>query len=328
MPEPRTVATIGVFDGVHVGHAAILARARSIADAGGGGGRVAALAFDPHPLATLAPERAPTRLTTFKRRVGLLREAGADDVQRLAPTPALLSLSPQIFVERLVKEQRPAAIVEGADFRFGKGRAGDAEALRTIGARLGVAVEIVEPVEIDLDDQTVARASSTLIRWLLSAGRVRDARRALGRLYELEGVVVEGDKRGRTLGFPTANIQPEALVPADGVYAGLATDAQARWRLAAISVGTKPTFSGDARAVEAHLLDWDGPLDSYGWRTRVRFAAHLRDQARYASVDALTAQIERDCTRVRAVAAQEQALERALGGEAAVAESICAGSGS
>lgn len=297
MPGP-TVVTIGNFDGVHVGHAALIAHARALA---GERGRVIAMAFDPHPLARLRPHAAPARLSTFAQRREWLRAAGADDVALLAPTDDLLALAPEAFVERVVRDWAPVAIVEGPDFRFGKGRAGDVGTLARLGAQRGFACEVVQPVEATLSDQTVAPASSTLARWLVARGRMRDASAVLGRPYEMVGAVVRGDRRGRTIGCPTANLESELLAPADGVYAGSGRLADGRIFPAAVSVGTKPTFGASACAVEAHLIGWAGPLDEgtpeYGWELRLSIGHWLRDQARYDSVDALVEQIARDVSR-------------------------------
>lgn len=304
----RSAVSIGTFDGVHAGHAALLAEARRLAS----GGRVIALAFHPHPLTTLRPDAAPAMLTTFERRVELLRAAGADEVIRLEPTPDLLSLSPEAFVERVRAEHRPDVFVEGPDFRFGRGRAGDVEALRALGRSLGFDVLVIEPVEVVLTNQVVVRASSSMARWLIARGRVADAERILGRPYELDGTVVPGDRRGRVLGYPTANLETPCLVPADGVYAGLAwvpgaisTGGQAARGAragsgmpAAIHVGTRETFDDPRRTVEAHILDWNGPLD-YGWPLRLSFVAYLRDQVRFDAAAGLVEQIRRDVRRTR-----------------------------
>jgi riboflavin kinase/FMN adenylyltransferase len=300
------VVTIGNFDGVHAGHAALLARARQAAPPGT---PVVVLAFDPHPATVLRPEAAPPRLTTFAQRTELLRRAGADAVIRLEPTPSLLSTEPDEFVRRLVAEHAPAAIVEGPDFRFGRGRRGGLDLLRSMGAAMGFAVEVVEPVVAVLSDHTEVVASSSIVRWLVANGRVTDAARVLGRPYSIVGRVVRGDRAGRTLGYPTANVRTECLPPADGVYAGRARLADGREFTAAISVGVKPQFDGRARLIEAHLLlpgrpgtnraDW-APLPGlpeYGWPVEVEFTTWLRDQARFATIDELVAQIGRDCGR-------------------------------
>jgi len=313
MSRPRSVITIGNFDGVHVGHAALIARARATADASGVPARVVVMTFDPHPLSVLRPEDAPERLTTIEQRAALLEKAGADEVVRLEPSKGLLGLSPAEFVAGLVRDHAPLAIVEGADFRFGKGRAGDLALLAKLGLRHGFSVETVAPqVEVALWDHTVVTASSRLVRWLLRGGRVADAATVLGHAYEMIGTVVQGDRRGRTIGYPTANIRSECMAPADGVYSGWAALPDGRRMAAAISVGTKPTFPGAGRAVEAYLLDasreaaaggGSGPaiagLAEYGWTIRLAIEHWVRDQVRFESVGALLEQMARDCERVR-----------------------------
>lgn len=304
----RTVVTIGTFDGVHAGHAALVRRARELADPAAAS--VAALCFDPHPMESVAPAKAPARLTTFADRSNLLREAGADVVVRLEPTGELLSQSPESFVRGVVRDLAPLAIVEGGDFRFGRGRAGDLDVLRGLGRALGFEVHEVQPVEVVLADHTVARASSTLCRWLISNGRVRDAAAVLGRPYSLPGVVVRGDRRGRTIGCPTANVSTECLAPADGVYAGVGILPDGREFPAAISVGTKPTYGEHRRCVEAYLIGAPRPgddaamisgLPEYGWDLRLRFDHWLRDQVAFESTAALVEQINRDLRAIHAL---------------------------
>lgn len=297
---------MGNFDGVHLGHAALLQRAREVAD--GCGGCVVALSFDPHPITALRPGAEPARLTAFAQREGLLKRAGADEVVRLSPTPELLGQSPEEFVLGLLSRYSAVAMVEGEDFRFGRARVGDIDTLLSLGERHGFGVEVVAPVEATLTDHTVVVASSSLTRWLLSQGRVRDAASVLGRAYELEGEVERGDRRGRRIGYPTANMRCECVLPGDGVYAGRAVLEDGRCFAAALSVGTKPTFEGLARAMEVYLLDApvceDGSgaiegLDEYGWRMRVTFEGWVREQVRFESVEALVEQMGRDCARVR-----------------------------
>ncbi len=304
---PKSIVTIGNFDGVHAGHAALVRRARTLADKDGG--RVVVLSFDPHPVSILRPDAAPERLSTFAQRERLLKACGADEVVRIAPTKDLLAQSAVEFAEWLASEHRPGVIVEGPDFRFGHKRLGDVELLARMGAQLGFRVEAVPPIEVELGDQTVVTASSSITRWLVRHGRVEDAARVLGRAYEIEGVVVRGERRGRTINMPTANIEAVHLAPADGVYAGLATLPDGRVFAAAISVGTKPTFTdATERVVEAHLLDCprDGDciegLDEYGWTARLAYTRWLRDQAKYDSIGALLEQMNRDCERVRELA--------------------------
>ncbi|MBX3405881.1 MAG: bifunctional riboflavin kinase/FMN adenylyltransferase [Phycisphaeraceae bacterium] len=312
----RSVLTIGTFDGVHAGHRALLERAATMAErCATGRARVIALAFDPHPLEALAPERAPARLTTWPQRERLLREAGAEEVVRLEPTPALLSLSPAEFIEQLARDYRPAGIVEGTDFHFGAKRAGDIEMLRSLGAAHDFVVDIVDQVQCALNDHTIAPASSSLVRWLISRGRVSDAARILGRPYRMDGIVRRGDRRGRTINYPTANIESPCLAPADGVYAGRAHLPDGRLVAAAISVGTKPTFDGRDRAVEAYLMDADASatgrsgawdtlpgLPEYEWDVGLEFLAFVRDQVRFDTLEELLAQMARDCEACRAIA--------------------------
>lgn len=300
-----TVVTIGNFDGVHRGHATLIERARALA---GPAGRVVALSFDPHPKSVLAPGTEPERLTTFSQRIARLREAGADEVLRLEPDRALLGMSPEDFLEYVRASFSPIAMVEGADFHFGRGRSGHVEELRAIGARMGFAVEVVDPVEVVLHDDSIVTASSSIARWLLARGRVRDAAVVLGRPHEVTGEVVRGDQRGRGLGFPTANVRTEQVAPGAGVYACIAELPDGRTLPAAVHVGERPTIGDGLHRVEAHLLGlptsydttgdgWspiDG-LDENGWRLRLRFVSRLRDPIGFGSLDGLRAQLARDC---------------------------------
>jgi riboflavin kinase/FMN adenylyltransferase len=307
MPS-RTVVTIGNFDGVHLGHAALLREARRLA---GTGGRVVALVFHPHPISVLRHDQSPAMLTTFETRGELLRQLGADGVIRLDPSAALLALTPEAFIDRVIAEHHPVAIVEGSDFRFGKGRAGDVESLRSIGRAKGFEVAVIDPVETELSDQTIVTASSTIARWLASRGRVVDTGRVLGRWFEVTGTVVRGDRRGREIGYPTANLETECLIPADGVYAGTARLPDGREMPAAIHVGPRATFDNEERTVEAFILNWRGPLsdgwagaEEYGWPLRLSFIAWLRDQARFDGVGPLVEQIKRDVERAADIVAR------------------------
>lgn len=315
MPAAATALTIGNFDGVHAGHTPLVRRARELADREGRG-RVVALVFDPHPAAVLRPEAVPARLTTFEHRSELLLERGADEVVRLTPTRELLSRTPEQFVRGLVELYRPAFVVEGDDFRFGKGRAGDIRTLTELGRGLGFEVETVAPVEVALGDHLIVRASSSIVRWLLLQGRVRDAALVLGRPYELSGTVVKGDQVGRQLGFPTANLDTACLIPSDGIYAAVAELPDGTLAAAAVNVGSRPTFNGSGRRAEAHLMqlgaEWGasrapslGNLPEYGWPLSLSFLAWLRDDARFESVESLVEQIRRDCDRVNRVLALE-----------------------
>ncbi len=299
--DPVTAITIGNFDGVHRGHAALLRRCRALA------ARVVVMAFDPHPAAVLAPGKEPARLTTFARRAELLRQLGADEVVRLDPADGTLGLLAPDFIARVVERHKPSWFVEGPDFRFGKGRAGDIDTLRELGERHAFGVDLVEHVDADMADGSVVRVSSTLVRWLVQHGRVSDAAALMARPHELAGTVTRGDRLGRVLGFPTANLSNEGgvMLPADGVYAARAITPGGRSAIAAISIGVRPTFAGLDRRVEAHLLSDDGGkwtpapgADEYGWPLRLELVAWVRDQVRFAGREALVAQIERDCRRV------------------------------
>lgn len=300
----RTAITIGTFDGVHNGHAAIVRAAR---EAAGAGGRVVALCFDPHPVTVLRPEATLARLSTFRQRRHWLRAAGADDVIPLEPTVELLGQTPEAFLERIVAEHAPGSIVEGNDFRFGRDRTGSIRTLERLSATLGYDALVVDDVEGSLADGTVVRISSSIIRWLLGAGRVRDAARLLGHPYVVCGPVVPGDGRGGAdLGMPTANIDPCQALPADGIYAGRATGPDGRRYAAAVSVGTKPTFGDNPRVCEAHLIGLDPDADEYGWTMRLEFHDWLRDQIAFEGVDHLVGQMRRDVAHVREAMADDE----------------------
>ncbi|MEN0019457.1 MAG: riboflavin biosynthesis protein RibF [Planctomycetota bacterium] len=304
--NPPTAITIGNFDGVHAGHAALVRRARTFA---GDAGRVVAMAFDPHPAAVLRPGSEPPRLTTFDQRASLLREAGADEVERLDPASGLLDLPARDFIATVVRRWSPGLFVEGPDFHFGRGRDGNVSVLTDLGREFGFDIAVERPIEAALSDQTVVRASSTVIRRLLSHGRVADAWAVLGRPYRLSGEVQRGERRGRTIGFPTANVAAGTMLPGDGVYAALAIVGD-RWWPAAVNVGARPTVEGTSRTVESHLIaaktrdDEPAAIDGlpeYGWHVELRLVGWLRDQVRFPGLDALRAQLERDVERARRV---------------------------
>ena len=298
--------TVGNFDGVHVGHQALLSSARILA---GSGGQVVAVTFDPHPAALLKPLLAPPAVQTLQERRECLLKCGADQVHVINTTQELLAMSAEKFIAWLRAEIAFDCIVEGPDFHFGKDRAGDINTLRAIGLKNNFQVHQVEPVEVALGDASSAVASSSLLRWLLQNGRVHDVATVMGRAYQLTGVVEKGDQRGRTLGWPTANIATGArLLPSDGIYAGLATLPTGARKRAAISIGTKPTFGANARTVEAFLLDHKAPLDDYGWTLTLEFTRWLRAQERFDGVDALQEQMARDTQRTRQEISQEVVL--------------------
>lgn len=297
MSDRPSIITVGNFDGVHAGHRALVAAARRMAD--NVDARVVVAAFDPHPATALAPDRAPPPLTDRDQRTAALRSAGADDVAWLEPAlDGVLGLAPDAFIEQTVRDHNVVGWVEGPDFRFGHGRTGDIDTLRLAGERLGFGVGVIDPVEVVLRDKTVAPASSSLVRWLVTQGRMSDAALVLGRPFAVRGKVVRGEQRGRGLGFPTANIDAaDRLLPRDGVYGGHVQLPEGR-RLAAISVGTNPTFDGPARTFEAYLLDTDADL--YDQTLEVAVTRWVRDQMRFDAVEPLIQQMQRDVDHVRA----------------------------
>jgi riboflavin kinase/FMN adenylyltransferase len=301
----RTVVTIGNFDGVHLGHQHVVARAREVAERLRNG-HVVAVTFDPHPIAVLRPEHAPPTLTTIEQRAELLAAAGVDDVLVVPFTREVAGWSPERFVEDIVVGTLHASsVVVGANFRFGKRAAGDVELLHRMGAEHDF---LAEGIPLDGGPQVW---SSTYIRTCLAAGDVEGAAEALGRPVSVRGVVVRGDRRGRELGYPTANVPTETTaVPADGVYAGwlrrIGTDpdgAPTPGELlpAAISVGTNPTFAGKrTRRVEAYVLDRDD-LELYDREVEIVFVSRLRGMLRFDSVDELVAAMDDDVARARQV---------------------------
>ena len=300
-----SAVTIGVFDGVHRGHQRIVARAREVATAHQL--PLVVVTFDPHPDEVVRPGSHPPLLCTLRRRVQLMSELGADAVCVLPFTLEFSQLSPDEFVRTVLAERLHARhVVVGDNFRFGHRAAGDVALLAELGEKYDF---IAEGVALLTEDGV--RISSSLIRDRLTAGDVAGAAGGLGRPHRVEGVVVRGAQRGRTLGIPTANLEtpPHTAIPADGVYAGwLATldetglEAQ-RWP-AAISVGTNPTFDGQHRVVEAYALDRDD-LDLYGAHVAVDFAARIRGMARFDSVDELIAQMRIDIDEARALVATD-----------------------
>lgn len=271
--KPRSVA-IGTFDGVHVGH-------RRVLEAAIAAGRTpTVVTFDPHPRTVLGNQ--VELIAPLERRLELLAEAGIEDVLVVQFTLQLAGLEPEEFAEQTLRPIGAEVVVAGASFRFGRGRAGDLEALRRLGFE-------VRPVPL------VEGVSSSQIRELLRAGEIERAAQALGRPPELEGIVVSGDARGGTLGFPTANLRvdPNVLVPAYGIYAGFAQGTRT-----AVSVGTNPHYGGTERRVEAFLLDFDGDL--YGRRLVVELWHRLRDEQAFASEAELVEQIALDVEQTRA----------------------------
>ena len=274
----------------------------------GGGGKVVVLSFDPHPMMVLNPERAPLPIEPIGVRIDRLKRIGGDEVVVLEPTPEFLAMSSQEFVDFVIDAYRPKVIVEGHDFRFGKRRAGTPTMLREFASLRGVEVQIAAGVEVALTDQSVVKASSTMTRWLIAHGRVRDAGFVLGRAHELIGTVVQGDRLGRQIGFRTANLRTDSMLPCDGVYGAVVVLPDGTELGGAVNVGTRPTVEGTDRRAEVHVFDGDGkpwmPADDfpeYGWAITVRLIGWVRDQMRFASVDVLSQQLGRDVVRAKAM---------------------------
>jgi riboflavin kinase / FMN adenylyltransferase len=299
----RTVVTIGMYDGVHRGHqeliGAAVSRARAMRRP------CLLLTFDPHPAEVIRPGSHPAILTSMDRKAELVAELGVDAMCVLPFTPEFMRLSPETFTHTVLVEQLHAAqVVVGENFTYGHKAAGNVESLTVEGRRFGFAVEGVPLAGVDDDAVTI---SSTYIRACVAAGDMVSAARALGRPHRVDGIVVRGDRRGRDMGFPTANVEtpPFTAIPADGVYAGhLVTrdprSGASRERLpAAISVGSNPTFQGSRRTVEAYVLDFDGDL--YGEHVGVEFVQRLRPMAAFPDVDALLAAMTKDVEDTRQI---------------------------
>ncbi|WP_341928368.1 bifunctional riboflavin kinase/FAD synthetase [Nocardioides psychrotolerans] len=293
----RTAVVIGNFDGVHLGHRQVLSRARVLAD--DRGLQVVAVTFDPHPMAVLRPEHAPTMLTTIERRAELLAGAGVDAVLALPFDTSVAAWSPTEFVTRvLVDALHASAVVVGANFRFGSRAAGDVGTLVELGRQHDF---VAEGIALDAGPMVW---SSTYVRTCLAAGDVAGAAEALGHPYAVRGIVVQGDQRGRELGYPTANVPTDGLTaaPADGVYAGRLRRLDTGEELpAAISVGTNPTFDGERyRRIESYVLDRTD-LELYGVEVEVSFVDKLRGMAAFDSIDELLVQMADDVRRAREI---------------------------
>ena len=308
-----SVVAIGKFDGVHAGHRAVLERAKvdAAADA-----KVVAVTFDRNPLSLLRPELCPEDLIGVTQKLQLLAGTGIDATLMLRFDEALASLTPREFVERILVDALGArTVLVGTDFRFGRGGAGNPDVLQELAAELGFRVDVIGDVR-SLDSDR--RVSSTWVRDLLAQGDVETAARLLGRPHAVWGEVVHGAKRGRELGFPTANLSSdlEGFIPADGVYAGWLVDegrADAAQPLAAvrrttrypaaISVGSNPTFDDvTSRQVEAYVLD-ETDLDLYGRLVEVQFAMRVRGMVAFDGIDALIEQMSDDVVKVRTLLA-------------------------
>jgi len=298
-PLTRAVLTIGNFDGFHVGHQTMLRtvieRARALA------GVAAVYTFDPHPRKVLHPEQAPRLLTTFEQKRELLELAGVDVLIAEPFDLEFAKISPDRFVREYIHQRiHPLEVYVGYDFHYGRDREGSMRLLTETGPLLGFAVTIIPEVTVGGSD-----VSSTRIRDLLATGRVEEASTLLGRPFAIRGRVIPGDRRGRSIGFPTANLAPEnEVLPAAGVYAGemrmldVGDPAQGTSWPAVVNVGVRPTFR-DAQGflAEAHLIDWQGDL--YDRSVELDFRHRLRDERRFPGADALREQIARDVAQAR-----------------------------
>jgi riboflavin kinase/FMN adenylyltransferase len=286
-----SVVLIGVFDGVHKGHQSLLNRAKEIAD----GRSIIALTFDPHPTTVFAPDKAPTMLTTLADRVELLKIHNADQVAVMKFNEKFAAMSPDEFVETvLVKQLHASTIIVGKNFTYGHKAAGNVETLITSGLAHNFTVDVQE---LKADTEVI---SSSRIRALVTEGKVEQARELLSRPHRLDGVVVHGEKRGREIGYPTANLGNIAgqTIPADGVYAGWLTVGINFWP-AAISIGTNPTFEGDrGRQVEAYALDQEG-LELYDKSASIEFGWYLRPTLKFDGLEPLLEQMKKDCDKAR-----------------------------
>ena len=297
-PGQRSIVTIGSYDGVHLGHQVVIDQVRRVA--GERGARSVVVTFDRHPASVVRPESAPKLLTDTDQRLELLAATGLDATVVITFDERQSREEPSAFIERILVEALAAeVVVVGSDFHFGHGRAGNVDMLGSLGERFGFSVAPVDLLE--RPDDVAEPVSSTAIRRALAGGDVELAQRMLARPYEVRGIVVEGDRRGQTIGFPTANVEvPNAMcLPADGVYAGWYERPAAETHLCAINIGRRPTFYEHAEhsLLEAHLLDFDGHL--YGERAKVRFAHFLRSERKFDGIDALAEQLKHDVEHAR-----------------------------
>jgi riboflavin kinase/FMN adenylyltransferase len=292
-----SVVLIGVFDGVHKGHQLLLNRAKEIAD----GRNIVALTFDPHPMQVLAPDHAPTLLTTLADRVELLKIHNADQVAVLKFNEKFAAMAPEDFVKDvLVGQLSVSTIIVGKNFTYGHKAAGNVDSLIKDGQQFNFTVDVQ-----DLQSGEGEIISSSRIRNLVTSGQVEEARTLLSRPHRLDGVVVHGEKRGREIGYPTANLGDieGQTIPSDGVYAGWLTVGINYWP-AAISIGTNPTFAGErARQVEAYALDQEG-LDLYDKSASIEFGWRLRDTLKFDGLEPLLVQMKLDCDQARSLTEQ------------------------
>jgi riboflavin kinase/FMN adenylyltransferase len=285
---------LGVMDGVHLGHQAVVADARAIAEQTGV--RLAAAVFEPHPRHHFQPDAPPFRIQSAGQRVRALAAVGVEAVFELAFGPAMAALTKDEFArDELVGRLGVTHVSVGFDFRYGRGRKGDVESLRAEGAALGFGVSVVAPFMREGE-----KVSSTAIRACIAEGRMQDAALLLSRPWAIEGAVVRGDQRGRALGFPTANMALGDYVrPRFGIYAARADLGDGSLRAGVASCGVRPMYPSPDPLLEIHVLDFDGDL--YGRRIEVQLIGFLRPEARFDSAEALTAQMAEDAAAARAM---------------------------
>jgi riboflavin kinase/FMN adenylyltransferase len=296
-PQGETLLTIGVFDGVHAGHRYLLnqlrlrAAERSLLSG--------VVTFNPHPQSVLHPRSQVPWLTSLEDRVGVFKKLGVNMVTVLTFTPKIAQLSAREFISLIKKNLNMRGILVGPDFTLGRGKEGNIDMLRSLGSEMGFSVDVIPPFRIN--DEIV---SSTLIRRALSEGDMRKVARLMERYFYLEGKVITSEKRGRVLGFPTANldIKPQQALPGNGIYATIA-QVEGKHFPSATNVGTRPTFGTGEEMVETHLLNYKGNL--YGKNMRVEFVQKLRDEQRFPSSEELKAQIEKDIREVGAILAKD-----------------------
>ena len=286
-----SVLTVGVFDGVHRGHQSLISKV--VAEAKSKGAVAGVLTFRNHPDSVLNPNFQPQYITSIVERVRLIEELGVDFVAPVTFDKEVAGLRARKFVELLTGKLRMRGLVVGPDFAMGYKREGNVEALSALGEELGFSVNVV-----DLLSEGGDAVHSTSVRKAIVEGSVADASKKLGRNFAIIGTVIAGDKRGRTLGFPTANIEvgPSMAIPGNGIYATLAFVDGER-HMAATSIGTRPTFDGKGRTIEAFLLGFDSNL--YNKELRLEFVHRLRDELKFDSVDALLEQMELDVEQTR-----------------------------
>ncbi len=295
-PEKETIVTIGVFDGVHAGHRYLLEKLRQ--QATNRSLLSAVVTFDPHPQSVLHPNKPLAYLSNVEDRINNLKALGIDVIAVLTFSSEVAQLTAQEFMSLVKEHLKMRRLMVGPDFTLGRERHGNAQLLRALGREMKFSVEIIPPYRINGEV-----VSSTLVRQALAQGDMEKVRRLMGHYFRLSGKTITSDRRGRVLGFPTANldIKPQQALPANGVYATI-TQINGREFPSATNIGTRPTFGGGKNLLETHLLNYDGDL--HGREIKVEFVKKLRDEQRFLSSEDLKAQIARDVRQVAAIFAK------------------------